>query len=101
MNALDAHHAREMHLLLAWRHGEISRVAAAGGELFMGIPDDWYEEPRFGCAFGHVARMIISGSSGDRCQSCGRPMAIIPHMTEAEFEPISASVMKAALENPA
>lgn len=101
MSQLEAHYAREVHLLLAWRHGEISRMVAAGGELFMGIPDDWYETRRFACAFGHVSGMVISGDAGDRCQACGRPVVIIPDLTEEQFEPVSAAIMKALREDAA
>lgn len=61
----------------------IAAAEAAGLELFLGIPDAWYEpEPNYGCPNGHVSRIYIKHDGGGpthRCPRCFEPVAIIPH----------------------
>ena len=59
----------------------IQAAKEAGLELFLGIPDAWYEpEPNYGCANAHVSRMYIkSETHGNLCPRCQEPVAIIPH----------------------
>lgn len=38
----------------------VQAARAAGAEMFLGLPDAWYEpHPSFGCANGHVLRIYI------------------------------------------
>jgi hypothetical protein len=45
----------------------------AGAKMCLGIPDRWYEPPRYRCVRGHVASGVITSESGrgDSCQTCG------------------------------
>ena len=59
----------------------IHAAQEAGEEMFMGIPDAWFEpHPNYGCPNGHVSRMYIkSETRGNLCPACQEPLAIIPH----------------------
>lgn len=62
-----------------------------GHEMFLHIPDNWFEDYKFGCPNGHVSRMILRCSSGprDRCLKCHAPTSMIPpSFTEAELSKI-------------
>ena len=61
----------------------IAEAEAAGLELFLGVPDAWYEpQPNYGCANGHVSRIYIKHDGGGpthRCPRCYELVAILPH----------------------
>jgi hypothetical protein len=63
---LDALRARQAHL-----------IAADGGELFMGLPDRWLDDPHWRCANGHVSRRFLSSEvRGDLCLACQTPVLL-------------------------
>lgn len=57
-------------------------------ELFMGIPDSWWDDPTWLCGNGHVSkRYLKSEKRGSLCLACGEPVKICapatPERTEA------------------
>lgn len=54
------------------------RLAEARGEkMFMGIPDAWYDHPRWRCPNNHVSdRYLMTEDRGDRCLCCGEPVML-------------------------
>ena len=58
----------------------IAKAASAGAEMFLGVPDVWYEpQPSFGCDNGHVSRRyLVSEEHGSLCLACYQPVLIIP-----------------------
>ena len=67
--------------LIPWRASEIVR---AGGDLFLGLPEKWLDDPHFFCENGHVSRVILKGD-GDRCLACYNPVILGPPIGEQEF----------------
>jgi hypothetical protein len=47
---------------------------AAGNEMFMGIPDRWYEKPHWRCINEHVSTMYLKSQEGDLCLKCYEPL---------------------------
>jgi len=62
-----------------WRAKLVSIEEEAGAEMFMRLPDRWYEEgPTWGCQNGHVSHMYIkSEEKGALCQECMTPVWLI------------------------
>lgn len=58
----------------------IAAAEAAHEEMFLGIPDAWYEpSPVWGCDNGHVSRRYLkSEERGCLCLECHKNVAIIP-----------------------
>lgn len=54
------------------------RLAQAAGEkMFMGIPDFWYDKPRWRCPNNHVSsRYLMTETRGDRCLQCQEPVML-------------------------
>lgn len=48
----------------------------AGYEMFLGIPDRWYEKPRWRCRNDHVSTGYLKSEAvgGDLCLKCGEPV---------------------------
>lgn len=82
--------------LLAWRHGEIARIVVAGGDVFLGLPEAWMDDPHFGCVEGHVSTRVVKTDRGDMCGACGCPVVMIPPMDETAFAPIAATARTAS-----
>jgi hypothetical protein len=80
--------------LLAWRHGEIARIVVAGGDVFLGLPEAWMDDPHFGCVQGHVSTRIVKTDRGDRCPACDGAVVMIPAMDEPTFSPIAATARR-------
>lgn len=68
-----------------------------GDEMFLGMPDAWYEERTLFCADGHVSHVSLGTDDGDRCLSCRRPLVLGPSMTEADFTTIAAEIRASAM----
>jgi len=48
---------------------------AAGHEMFLGVPDHWYESPRWRCRKDHVSTMYLKADGrGDLCLECMEPV---------------------------
>lgn len=63
----------ELHArLLALRRAE----EATGVEMFMKIPDRWYEKPRWRCQNDHVSVMYLKSEAAGRdlCLECYEPV---------------------------
>lgn len=69
-----------MSRLKHFQDREIEAARAAGAEMFLGIPDAWYEPPHWGCENGHVARAYLKSEArgANLCLACHEPIAIIP-----------------------
>lgn len=84
--------------LVEWRNQRALDAGDGGDEVFMGLPDSWYDDIHFGCAEGHVSNTVLTTESrGDRCLACGNPACIIPAMTETEFAAELAAILPEAL----
>jgi hypothetical protein len=68
-----------------------------GEEMFLGMPDAWYEEHTLFCADGHVSHVSLGTDDGDRCLSCRRPLVLGPSITEADFATIAAEIRASAM----
>lgn len=73
--------AHEKNALKQLQDEAIRIEQSAGAEMFMGLPDNWYEpHPEYGCNNGHVSRIYIkSEARGHLCPACQQPVAMIPH----------------------
>lgn len=51
---------------------------AKGAPMFMGIPDRWFDNPRYRYLNGHISRVILICSEGpkDRCLECREPVRL-------------------------
>lgn len=51
---------------------------AAGVDMFMGIPDHWFENPRWRCHNDHVGVMYLKSEEVgmDLCLTCFEPVAL-------------------------
>lgn len=60
--------------LQEWKDAEQAR----GGAMFMGIPDRWYEHPRWRCCKGHVRSGYLKSEAvgADLCFECGERVAL-------------------------
>lgn len=65
-----------------WQESEIKLAEEAGEEMFMGIPDKWFEPMIRGCRNGHVSRMVLKSEKlgRDACLACMEPVRIIPNI---------------------
>lgn len=70
--------------LVQLQEEEIDKAILAGQEMFMGLPDAWYEPPTWGCENGHVMhRYVKSEENGPICPACHRPIVLLPsHYTD-------------------
>jgi|GEM_PF-4978626 len=65
--------------LLSWLRGKISLAEAEGKEMFMGVPDEWYETGLHCCNNGHIGKMYLkSEDKGALCLTCHQPSHIFP-----------------------
>lgn len=65
--------------LLAWLDKEIIQAKENGEEIFMGIPDRWYEPLRHCCINGHIShRYLKSELKGNVCLACGESVYVFP-----------------------
>jgi len=67
-----------MSAIAIFQDQKIKEAKATGAEMFMGIPDAWYEPPHWGCDNGHVSRAYLKTRDGCACLECHKPLAIIP-----------------------
>lgn len=44
----------KLELLLYWRKNKIKEAVINNDELFLGIPDSWYNDITFICKNGHI-----------------------------------------------
>jgi len=67
----------ELEKLLTWRDKQIT------GELFMGLPDAWYDEVTWACESGHIShRYLKSEALGQNvCFACMKPIVLVPPET--------------------
>lgn len=65
--------------LVIWRDSQIC------GELFIGLPDAWYEKPTWACENGHIShRYLKSEKEGCICLACMKPIVLVPPETTEE-----------------
>lgn len=74
-----------LRALVEWRDDLAKAAEARGDEMFMGVPDAWFEEPHWFCTKGHVSRVYLRSKSGSRCMACQGEVILGPEMTEAQF----------------
>jgi hypothetical protein len=74
-----------LRALVEWRDDLAKAAEARGDEMFMGVPDAWFEEPHWFCTKGHVSRVYLRSESGSRCMACHEGTILGPRMTEADF----------------
>jgi hypothetical protein len=62
------------------------KEAADGGDIFMGIPDRWYDKLTFVCQNGHISSMCLKSEAlgDDVCMSCHEHIFICPPETTTE-----------------
>lgn len=73
MNEAQRSEESDFDRLVIWRDSQIS------GELFMGLPDSWYENPTWACSNGHVSSYYIKSSErGAACPACMRRVVMVP-----------------------
>lgn len=57
----------------------IAEARAAGEDMFLGLPDAWYESATWGCENAHTMRMYIKSSlKGAMCPACQKPIVLLP-----------------------
>jgi hypothetical protein len=80
----------------------IKKAEADNEEMFLGIPDNWYEpRPNYGCDNGHVSIAYLkTEEQGNLCLVCHLPVAIIPHGYTDETLAKALDEIRAALTNP-
>lgn len=86
MTTLDSMTAR----LLAWRDTKIEEARRNGAEMFMGLPDSWYEPPTWACANGHVSARYLKSERkcAGVCLACQERVWLVPKITEPELAQI-------------
>lgn len=89
-----------MSTLKIFQDRAIKAKQDAGAEMFLGIPDDWYEPcPEYGCENGHVSRRYLkSEERGCLCLACQLPIAMIPHGYTDETLAAALDAIKAEKE---
>ena len=50
--------------------------AAAGAEMFLSIPDRWYDDPTWRCVNGHISKRYLKTDRGGTCLACGKPVLL-------------------------
>ncbi len=77
----------KLNKLVAWRDSQI----ADGVELFMGLPDLWYDDLTWGCENGHISSRYLKSEryGGDVCLCCYKPVILVaPLTTEEELKKV-------------
>lgn len=65
--------------LETWLNKRIEKAKEEGKEFFLGVPDEWYENPLHCCNNGHINGMYLKSSErGAVCLSCHEPSHIFP-----------------------
>lgn len=85
MTKATEHPDQMLIALIEWREDLARAAEARGGEMFMGVPDAWFEEPHWFCTLGHVSRVYLRTDSGARCMACHGEALLGPAMTESDF----------------
>ena len=63
------------------------RLITADAELFMGLPDAWYDKPHWVCINGHVSsRYLKTELNGDCCLACCKPVILFAPIAEVQFQ---------------
>ncbi len=84
-------------------HAELVRIERdAGGEMFMGLPDRWYEPTTYGCRGGHVSHAYLkSEESGNVCLECGEGVWLIcPEFKKDEQLKVALDLFVTTIGNP-
>lgn len=71
--------------LIDWREDLARAAQSRGDEMFMGVPEAWFDVPHWFCAQGHVSRVYLRTDSGARCMACQGEALLGPAMNEADF----------------
>lgn len=71
--------------LIEWREDLARTAEARGQEMFMGIPDAWFDDPHWFCINGHVSHRYLRTDTGSRCLACLDTAILGPAMTEGQF----------------
>jgi len=73
--------------LYDWRMSRARALAQAGTPCFMGLPEIWFENPRWFCQNGHVSMRYLKSERyrGDVCLACYKFVVLGPSMTEEDF----------------
>jgi hypothetical protein len=62
-----------------WLNKRIAKAKEDGKEIFMGVPDEWYENPFHFCNNGQINEMYLKSSErGALCLTCYEPSHIFP-----------------------
>lgn len=79
-------------LLIEWQHKQIEIAKSNEENIFLGIPDSWYEpRPLFACENGHLSKMYLKSEALGRnvCLQCMKNVYIIPNwVTQGELTEI-------------
>lgn len=72
--------------LKALQRARADHEASLGQPMFMGLPERWFERPRWRCTAGHVSAFYIkSEEQGDLCPACrGRVVLTWPEDHEEQ-----------------
>ncbi len=62
----------KLDTLLEWRDAQIA------GELFMGLPDAWYDDVTWVCESGHISRRYLKSEAlgSNVCLACHKPIVL-------------------------
>ena len=73
--------------LYDWRMDRAKALAKSGEPGFMGLPEIWFEHPRWFCQNGHVSMRYLKSEQrrDDVCLACFKPVVLGPNITEEEF----------------
>jgi hypothetical protein len=77
-------------ILEQWLKEQIHKEESSGAEMFLGVPDKWYEPVHLCCINGHVSHRYLKSEAkgGNVCMSCFEPVYICPDITEDELSKI-------------
>lgn len=81
-----------LRALVEWREDLARSAEARGEEMFMGIPDAWFDDPHWFCTSGHVSRVYLRTDTGSRCVACRNAALLGPSMTEKQFGTVIAEL---------
>lgn len=78
--------------LVSWRDALAKQEKDSGADMFLGLPDSWYEPATFACENGHIStRYLKSEKLGEVCLACHKPLYLVPQITEEELAKVLAN----------
>jgi len=81
----------KQEILEEWLNVKIKEAKDNGEEMFLGVPDAWYEQALHCCNNGHINDMYLKSEiKGSVCLTCREPSHIFPTgVTDEEFKKIT------------